>query len=367
MILNTYSKLIKLMGGCNSDMRNFNLESIVNNKPYIIAEIGVNHEGSIDLAKKLIDLAVEGGADSAKFQTYKAEKLAVKNSPAYWDLTKESTTSQYQLFKKYDAFEKDDYIELKAYCDQKGIDFLSTPFDIKSVRFLSELMPFFKIASADITNIPLLREVAKYDKPIVLSTGASTIWEIENAVNELVSNGVKEVGLLHCMLNYPTEYKNASLSMIKTLKRLFPNRVVGYSDHTVPESDMLTVTTAVSFGARIVEKHFTHDKSLPGNDHYHAMDIDDLKVLMNNVSRLKLITKETDQNGRSKELSARLNARRSVVLVKNMSKGDVISSDCLTCKRPAFGISPVFWDDVIGKTLLRSLNEDHILKWEDIS
>ena len=268
-------------------MIDFSNNSNENYSPYVIAEIGVNHEGSIELAKKMIDLATEGGANAAKFQTYKAEKLAVKDSPAYWDTTQEETTSQYQLFKKYDSFEKVDYIELKDYCDQKGIDFLSTPFDVESVSYLSDLMPFFKIASADITNIPLLREVAKYKKPVILSTGASTIPEIENAINELLVNGIKEIGLLHCMLNYPTDYKNAGLSMIKTLKRLFPNRMIGYSDHTMPEVDMLTVTTAVTLGARIVEKHFTHDKSLLGNDHYHAMDINDLKIFIGNINRLQ--------------------------------------------------------------------------------
>jgi sialic acid synthase SpsE len=348
-------------------MIDFNNDSNEDYMPYVIAEIGVNHEGSIGLAKKLIDLAVEGGANAAKFQTYKAEKLAVKDSPAYWDTTQEPTTSQYQLFKKYDAFEKGDYIELKDYCDQKGIDFLSTPFDVESVSYLSELMPFFKIASADITNTPLLREVAKYKKPVVLSTGASTIPEIENALNELLVNGIKEIGLLHCMLNYPTDYNNAGLSMIKTLKRLFPNRVIGYSDHTIPEADMLTVTTAVTLGARIIEKHFTHDKSLPGNDHYHAMDINDLKVFIDNINRLQLITKEIDRDSRSEELSARLNARRSIVLSKQILAGEVISSSHLTCKRPAFGISPIYWDEVVGKIAVHNLEEDSILKWKDIN
>jgi len=326
----------------------------------------VNHEGSIELAKKLIDLAVEGGAHAAKFQTYKAGKLAVKNSPAYWDTEKEATKTQYQLFCKYDAFDKSDYIDLKKYCDKKNIDFLSTPFDIESVEYLSKLMPFFKIASADITNIPLLREVAKYQKPVIISTGASTIPEIEHAIHELSSNGVSDIGLLHCMLNYPTKYENSGLGMIKTLKQLFPNRIIGYSDHTLPEIDMLTVTTAVILGAEIIEKHFTHDKKLPGNDHYHAMDVNDLKVFVDNIHRLNLILSNVDQDARSKESSARLNARRSIVVNKNIVKGEVISSDKLTCKRPAFGISPIHWDEVIGKVAKCHLKKDSILEWEHI-
>jgi len=343
-------------------MSNFDNSSLV----YVIAEIGVNHEGSIELAKKMIDLAFEGGANAAKFQTYKAEKLAVKNSPAYWDVEEEVTRTQYQLFSKYDVFDKKDYIELKDYCDKKGIDFLSTPFDIESVDYLSKLMPFFKIASADITNTPLLREVAKYNKPVVLSTGASTIVEIENAIHELLLNGAPDVALLHCMLNYPTDYENAGLGMIAILREKFPGRVIGYSDHTLPENDMLTVTTAVTMGARIIEKHFTHDKSLPGNDHYHAMDVDNLKTLVNNIRRLDLITNTIDQEARSKELSARLNARRSIVTSERIFKGGIITSKNLTCKRPAFGISPVYWDKVVGRVAKYDLKEDCILKWDDI-
>ena len=346
----------------------FNTTSPYINKiyqPFIIAEIGVNHEGSMATAKRLVRDAKEGGADAVKFQSYKAETLASKDSPSYWDVEKEPTTSQYKLFKKYDSFWVDEMNELKGYCDSLGVEFMSTPFDLESADFLNSMMDVYKISSSDITNKPFIEYICKFNKPVILSTGASSLHEIQEAVSWIEKFG-NSLALLHCVLNYPTLDKNANLGMILDLKAKFPDKIIGYSDHTLP-NDMKVCEMATMLGSVIIEKHFTHDKTLPGNDHYHAMDIDDLKVLMNNVSRLKLITKETDQNGRSKELSARLNARRSVVLVKNMSKGDVISSDCLTCKRPAFGISPVFWDDVIGKTLLRSLNEDHILKWEDIS
>ncbi len=348
-------------------MYKFNFNKIRSGEQiYVIAEIGVNHEGSIELAKELIDLAIEGGANAAKFQTYKADKLAIKNSPAYWDLSKESTTSQHELFKKYDSFNENDYVELKEYCDKKGIEFLSTPFDLESVEYLSELMPFFKIASADITNIPLLREVSRYKKPIVLSTGASTVLEIENAVRELQDNGVGEIGLLHCMLNYPTEYENAGLSMIKKLKKLFPDQLIGYSDHTIPDPNMLTISTAISLGANLIEKHFTHNRKLPGNDHYHAMNVDDLKIIINNLELFRLIVKPIDQENRNKELLARVNARRSIVLARKMNKGEVITSADLICKRPALGISPIHWDDVIGKKVLNELDEDHVIQWSEI-
>ncbi len=334
--------------------------------PYVIAEIGVNHGGSLSLAKELIDMAAEGGADAAKFQTYKAEKLAAKESPPYWDVSKETTESQYLLFKKFDAFDPEDYVELKDYCDKKSIDFLSTPFDDDAVDLLAPMMPFFKIASADITNTPLLRKVAEIGKPVILSTGASTIWEIEHAVNELIARGASDIGLLHCMLNYPTDYENAGLAMIPNLKRLFPDRIIGYSDHTFPESDMLTLTTAVTLGACIIEKHFTHDKTIVGNDHFHSMDMQDLKVFIENIHRIKAVTGSVDQSGRDKESAARLNARRSIVLAKDIQKAERITEQHLTYKRPAFGISPVHWDDVIGMKAIIDLKSDHILKWQDL-
>ena len=248
-----------------------------NSRPYIIAEIGVNHEGSLDLAKELIFLAKEGGADAAKFQTYKADTIASKLSPAYWDTKKETTKSQHDLFKKYDNFEEKDYIELYEYCKKLDIQFASTPFDHKSVDFLSPLVSYFKIASADITNIPLLKYISKYTKPVILSTGASNKDEIRFAIDALHDFGVKEIALLHCVLNYPTNYKNASLRMITDLKNVFTDHLVGYSDHTLPDKAMKSLVAATLLGAVIIEKHFTHDKNLKGNDHYHAMDVNDLK------------------------------------------------------------------------------------------
>ncbi len=334
--------------------------------PYIIAEIGVNHGGSIELAKTLIDQAAEGGAHAAKFQTYKAAKLASANSPAYWDTTKEPTRSQYELFQKFDRFEPDDYVELKRHCDLRSVEFLSTAFDFGAVDVLDPLMPFFKIASADITNTPLLRHVASRRKPVILSTGAATLDEVEHAVRELTTHGAQEVGLLHCVLNYPTAYADAGLSTITTLRHSFPHSVIGYSDHTMPEPDMLTLTTAVTLGAAIIEKHFTHDKTLQGNDHYHAMDTADLKVFVGNCRRLLAISGRVDEDGRANESLARLNARRSIVAATPIRRGERITLTQLTCKRPAFGISPLHWDAVVGRRAVRDLDADHILNWSDL-
>ena len=344
-------------------------KKVINNHtlPYIIAEIGVNHEGSLDKAKELIALAKEGGADAVKFQTYKAETLASKKSPAYWDLAKEPTTSQYELFKKYDKFGQREYEVLADHCRKVGIDFLSTPFDERAVDFLSPLVPCFKVASADITNLPLLRKIAKKGKPVLLSTGASTLAEIEMAIAELERAGCESVALLHCVLNYPTPYENAHLNMIESLHRTFPKHVIGYSDHTLPDEVMLVLTAAYLKGARIIEKHFTYDKTLPGNDHYHAMDVDDLKRFRENLELLQKAGGKAYKAPLSSENSARKNARRSIVLKKAVKRGEIITEELITCKRPAFGISPIHWDDVIGKKASSDLPEDHILHWQDLA
>ncbi len=337
-----------------------------NSDPYIIAEIGVNHEGSMEKAKKLIDLAKEGGADAAKFQSYKADTLASKNSPAYWDTSKEKTRSQHELFKKYDSFEPKDYVSLADYCQQKKIDFLSTPFDDKSVDYLRPIVPFFKISSSDITNIPFLRKIACTGKPVILSTGASKINEIDRAILSLRNAGCQDIALLHCILNYPTKSLNANLSMISSLKKTYPNHIIGYSDHTLPGKDMLPLQVAYMLGAVIIEKHFTDDKSMPGNDHYHAMDISDLKLFRNTIDKIKiLVGKETVKKPIPTEKISRENARRSIVTSCKIKKGEKFSEKNLTYKRPASGISPKYWDEVINLLAERDMEPDHILKWND--
>lgn len=336
-------------------------------KPYIIAEIGVNHEGSINTAKKLIELAKEGGADAAKFQTYKAASLASKNSPAYWDRSKEHTDSQFKLFKKYDSFEKEDYIELAEHCKKMDIDFISTPFDNEAIETLDPLMPFYKIASADLTNIPFLRNIGVRKKPVVLSTGASNITEIQNAINTLEKSGCENLILLHCILNYPTPDNFAHIRMIKGLKAEFPEYLIGYSDHTLPNDNMSALVSAWLLGAVVIEKHFTHDKSLKGNDHYHAMDVEDLKSFTREIKKIdRLLGSEEKKVSIPSERISRKNARRSVVLANSIKAGYTIKEDDLTQKRPGTGICPSNWDDIIGAKAIKDLNEDHILLWEDI-
>jgi sialic acid synthase SpsE len=336
--------------------------------PYVIAEIGVNHEGSLEQAKRLIDQAKKGGADAAKFQSYKAGTLASKHSPSYWDTTKEPTRSQYTLFQKYDNFGPEDYRALAEHCSQVGIDFLSTPFDDEAIEFLDPLVPFFKIASADLTNIPFLRKVAAKGKPVVLSTGASTLGEVEIAVEALAQSGCTDIALLHCILNYPTDDANAHLRMIKGLKRAYPRNIIGYSDHTLPDDAMTSLVTAHLLGAVIIEKHFTHDKTLPGNDHYHAMDQRDLARFVSLVAKVHALLGSSDHKAPiATEAISRKNARRSIVLARDVPAGHELAQGDLTYKRPGTGVSPLHWDEVLTRRTTEALQADHVLQWQDLA
>ena len=329
--------------------------------PYIIAEAGVNHEGDMCIAKRLIDEAAEGGAHAIKFQTYKADTIASKNSPAYWDTTKEPIDSQFKLFQKYDKFWKGEYEQLKRYCDEVGIEFMSTPFDIESAMFLNEMMDVFKISSSDITNKPFIEYLCDFGKPIILSTGASYLYEIQEAV-EWIDNKKNPVALLHCILNYPTADENAHLGMIKDLQKKFPDKMIGYSDHTLPNK-MKVLEMATLLGSVILEKHFTHDKTLPGNDHYHAMDKEDLKLFNNNIKKIFTILGEQKKHPIPTEVPAIKNARRSLVANCNISQGEIITQKHLTWKRPAHGVSPREIEYVLGKRAVKDIVKDEIFQW----
>ena len=333
--------------------------------PYIIAEAGVNHEGKMDLAIRLVEEAKEGGAHAIKFQSYKAKTLASKYSPSYWDTTKEKTKSQFDLFSKYDKFWKKEFEQLKKHCDKVGIEFLSTPFDFESAKFLNDLMPVFKISSSDITNKPFIEYITSFYKPIILSTGASNLEEIHEAVSWMRPTK-NPFSLLHCILNYPTENKNANLGMIRGLINEFPNTIIGYSDHTMP-GDMRNIQFAILMGAVIIEKHFTFDKSLPGNDHYHAMDKNDLKKFFNDMKQLEGLIGTYEVSFIKSEDISRNNARRSLVSTRFINPGEEITQDMLTFKRPAHGICPKEIDKVIGKISKHAIEEDKLIMWDDLT
>ncbi len=341
-------------------------------RAFIIAEAGVNYYdiaikkgiSPISAAKIMIREAKRGGADAIKFQTYKAEKLASKKSPAYWDTTKEKTTSQYELFKKYDSFGRKEYKELAAYAKKEGIIFLSTPFDVESVDYLDELVPAFKVSSSDISNKPFLQYIAKKRKPILLSTGASTLEEIDEAIRWIRSVSNVDIALLHCILCYPTKDEDANLGMISSLYKRFPEYVIGYSDHTYPSDNMEVLTTAYTLGAVIIEKHFTLDKTIEGNDHFHSMDVSDLKNFRNRSEKIRKIIGSRHKDVAPCEENSRMYARRSLVALRTIHEGEVITREMITFKRPATGISPKYIDDVVGKRATTEIPEDEPLEWE---
>lgn len=336
-------------------------------RAFVVAEAGVNHEGSLEKAQQMIQLSAEAGADAIKFQTYKAEKLALRFSPAYWDLAKEPATSQYELFKRYDAFGPDEYRKLAEFARAKRIIFLSTPFDSEAVDFLDDLVPLFKIASADITNTPLLRKVGGTGKPVTLSVGASTVQEIRDAVALLEKTACNAIALLHCVLEYPCPQENANLGRISHLRTLFPQCLIGYSDHTVPDASMTVLTAAAVMGACIIEKHFTLDKSLPGNDHYHAMDADDLRRFTHQLDILEKACQTMTAGYLPAEEPARKHARRSLVAAVDIHAGQVIRETDLIPKRPGHGISPRDFDEVVGRVAKVDIAPETVIEWDMLS
>ncbi|MCI7291653.1 MAG: N-acetylneuraminate synthase family protein [Methanobrevibacter woesei] len=346
--------------------------NIFNKRPFLIGEIGVNFYDiakkenitPMDAAKLMIKEAKNAGIDAVKFQTYKAEKIASKNSPAYWDLDEEPTTSQFKLFKKFDSFGPEEYRELADYCREVGIMFLSTPFDFEAIEFLDDLMDVYKISSSDLTNIPFIKAIALKNKPIILSTGASTLKEIKEAVNAIEEVSNVDIGLMHCVLSYPTKDEDANLLMIKDIKEQFKGYDIGYSDHTKPDDKMLILTTAYLYGANIIEKHFTLDKTLTGNDHYHAMDVDDVKTFNENIELINKIKGKKVKQPLVCESLSRKEARRSIVASKNIKKGEKITKDNITFKRPGTGISPSEAEEIIGMNANKDIDEDTLLTYE---
>jgi N-acetylneuraminate synthase len=336
----------------------------------LIAEIGVNYYdiakkmniSPMDAAKLMIKEAKDAGIHAVKFQSYKADTLAAKESPAYWDTTEESTTSQFELFKKFDSFSYNEYKELSEFCDYLGIEFLSTPFDIESADYLFDLMNVYKISSSDLSNLPFVEYIAKKNKPILLSVGASNEEEIEQTLNVIRKYNNQPIVLLHCVLEYPTPYEHANLNKIVSLKNKYPDLIVGYSDHTKPDKDADIIKTAYNLGAIVIEKHFTLDKTLKGNDHYHAMDVDDAKKIISGIEFINKIRGSYELKYLDSEIEARKNARRSLVAACNIKKGDIITKEMLTFKRPGTGISPSEIENVIGKTAKQDISEDTILQ-----
>ena len=341
---------------------------------YIIAEAGVNYYEFADrfsvppleAAKMMTKAAAENGADAIKFQTYKAKYLAMKDSPGAWDRNDIPVETQFELFQMYDRLEENDYKELSEYAESIGIEFISTPFDLESADYLEPYMEEYKISSSDISNIPLIMKIAKKNLPIILSTGASTVEEIDEAVSLIRKYNDRKLTLLHCVLEYPTPYAEANLLKIKSLKERYPDVIVGYSDHTKPDEMMDVLKTAFLLGGVVLEKHFTLDKTIKKrNDHFHSMDCEDLKKLKTSLEFIKLISGSSELGCQEDEITTRNSVRRSAVTACPIKKGTVLTENMVIFKRPGTGIAPKEFALMIGKTAISDILEDTLLNRED--
>lgn len=332
-------------------------------KIFIIAEAGVNHNGSLKLAKKLVDSAHACGADAVKFQTFKTEKLVTRSArKAEYQMGSSLGTSQYDMLKKLELSEKD-FKELFKYCKKRKIQFISTPFDEESALFLDRLgVGMFKISSGDLTNLPLLKFVAKLKKKILLSTGMSYLREVKEAVAEIKRAGNYDVVLLHCTSNYPAKYEDVNLKAIWTLRNAF-KLPVGYSDHT---GGIEIAVAAAAMGATVVEKHFTLSTKMKGPDHKASIDAPLFKKMVMSIR----ITEKALGDGIKKPVKSEMNvkkvARKSVVAETDIPKGTKIRKQMISIKRPGTGIPPKYYEIIIGKIAKKEIKKDSVIKWEHI-
>lgn len=328
---------------------------------FIIAEAGVNHNGSIDLAKKLIDVASNSGADAVKFQTFKAEDLVSKNAQKaeYQKKTTDKKESQLDMIKKLEL-DINSHQELITYCDSKGIMFLSSAFDLDSINTLNNLgLEIFKIPSGEITNLPYLRMIGSLNKKVILSTGMSDINEIKDALEILTHEGTKKenITLLHTNTMYPTPMKDVNLKAMLTIGKTF-DIAYGYSDHTLGiEVDI----AAVAMGAKIIEKHLTLDKTMNGPDHKASLEPDEFKSMVKAIRNIELALGNGIKKSSNSEKSNILAARKSIVAKTKIMKGDILSEENLTIKRPGNGISPMRWDEIIGSNATKNYSEDELI------
>ena len=331
------------------------------NKVFIIAEAGVNHNGDINLAKKLIDIAAKAGADAVKFQTFKATLNISKNAQKanYQKQNTDKNESQLDMIKKLELNENI-HKELIAYCKQKNITFLSTPFDSDSIKLLDELgLSTFKIPSGEITNLPYLRQIGGLNKKIILSTGMANLGEVEAAIEALVKSGTKRenISLLHTNTQYPTPMEDVNLKAMITLKNAF-GLEVGYSDHTLGiEVDI----AAVAMGANIIEKHFTLDKSMPGPDHKASLEPDELEAMVRGIRNIELALGDGLKHFSKSESENIKIVRKSIVAKRDIKKGEIFSEQNICVKRPGDGINPMRWDEVIGQISQKDYKQDDLI------
>lgn len=327
---------------------------------FIIAEAGVNHNGNLAIAKKMIDEASKTGVDAIKFQTFKTENLVCKGAKKaeYQKNNTDNKENQFEMLKRLE-FSYEDFKELKEYCKLKDIMFLSSPFDLESIEMLKKLdIEIFKVPSGEIENVPYLREIAKCNKKIILSSGMCNLSDIEFAIDILEREGAKDISILHCNTEYPTPMEDVNLKAMETIKKAFSYEV-GYSDHT--EGIEIPIA-AVALGAKIIEKHFTLDKSMEGPDHAASLtpkELKDMVCAIRNVEKALGNGRKIPSKSESKNKDI---ARKSIVSKRPIKKGEIFSLENITTKRPGTGISPKRFDEIIGKEAFKDFNEDEMIK-----
>lgn len=328
-------------------------------KTLIIAEAGVNHNGNLELAKKLVDAAKEAGADIVKFQTAQLDSLVSKFAPMaeYQKKNIGEESSQREMLKKL-LLPFEDFIELRNYCIMQDIEFLSTPFDIASIKFLEKMVNVWKIPSGEITNLPYLIEIAKTKKPIIMSTGMCDLYEVEEAIEILKKYESGEVTLLHCNTQYPTPFEDVNLASMNTLRKKFGVEV-GYSDHTL---GIEVPIAAVALGATVIEKHFTLDKKMSGPDHKASLEPQEFAEMVNAIRHIENSIGDGQKRPSVSEEPNKAVVRKSIVAARRIKKGEIFTEDNLTTKRPGNGISPMNWFEVLGKEAIRDFEEDELIK-----
>ena len=334
-------------------------------KTLIIAEAGVNHNGNFELAKQLVDKAVEGGADIVKFQTCKAENVISRyaDKAEYQKVTTGEADSQLEMVRKL-MLTYEEYGKLKEYCDEKGIEFLSTAFDLPSVDYLHSIgMRRWKIPSGEITNLPLLIKIAKLGEPIIMSTGMSELSEVADAIKVLKENGAGEITILHCTTEYPAPYEDVNLKAIDTMKETF-GLPVGYSDHT---KGLEIPVAAVARGACVIEKHFTLDRNMEGPDHKASIEPDELKQMVDMIRHVEVAIGDGAKKVSPSELKNQDIARKSIIAKAAIKAGDVFTEENITTKRPGSGINPMKWFDLLGKTAKHDYQEDYLIEEDELN
>ena len=334
------------------------------NHTIIIAEAGVNHNGSLEMAKQLVDKAVEAGVDYIKFQTFKASKLVTKSAKQaeyqQKNIGKEGD-SQYQMLKKLEL-SPEDYEVLIAYCKERGIKFFSTAFDFDSIDYLHSLnLGLWKVPSGEVTNYPFLKRIAAYNEKTILSTGMCDMQDVRNAVEALYKNGLSKENLilLHCNTEYPTPFEDVNLKAMDALRKEFGVEV-GYSDHT---KGIEVPIAAVALGATVIEKHFTLDRTLPGPDHKASLEPDELKAMMSAIRNIeKAVGGDGTKHVSESERKNIAIARKSIVAACDIKAGETFTEENLTVKRPGSGISPMRWDEVLGQKAKKDFNEDELIE-----